>query len=199
MMRDRERVETWKLVFYRTDDIEQHQPKFWLNVQSVANQISGKGKGWQREEGYKREHQRQNKGKKGHKGDNWEKVEYKREYKYKDKNKREYKGKGNPQREPQNPFVASAQANQAAAAAATPVQAGPPYEFRGREPALQAAVSVAAAAAIPAAAQAAAPAVQSADVRKGGAQKMTFNVELVNGGLDVGVDKLGEVHKRSGM
>ena len=28
---------------------------------------------------------------------------------------------------------------------------------------------------------------------------LTFNEELVNGDLDVGVDKLGEVHKRSGM
>ena len=68
-----------------------------------------------------------------------------------------YKGKGNPQ----NPFVASAQANQAAAAAA---QAGPPYEFRGWVPALQAAAPVAAAAAPAAAAQ-------SADVREMDAQK----------------------------
>ena len=49
MMRDRERVRTWKLVFHKTDDIEQHHPKFWLDVQSVADQISRKGKGWQRE------------------------------------------------------------------------------------------------------------------------------------------------------
>ena len=52
-MRDKERVRTWKLVFHKTDDIEQHRPKFWLDVQSVADQISRKGKGWQREEGYK--------------------------------------------------------------------------------------------------------------------------------------------------
>ena len=71
----------------------------------------------------------------------------------KDKNKGEYKGKGNPQ----NPFVASAQANQAAAAA----QAGPPYEFRGWGPALQAAAPTAAEAA---AAAAAAPV--SADERE---------------------------------
>ena len=54
-----------------------------------------------------------------------------------------YKGKGNPQ----NPFVASAQAYHAAAAA----QAGPPYEFRGWGPALQAAAPTAAAAAAAAA------------------------------------------------
>ena len=33
MMRDRERIRTWKVVFRKTDDIEQHHPKFWLDVQ----------------------------------------------------------------------------------------------------------------------------------------------------------------------
>ena len=44
MMRDREGIRTWKLVFHKTDDIEQHHPKFWLDVQSVADQVSRKGK-----------------------------------------------------------------------------------------------------------------------------------------------------------
>ena len=137
-----------------------------MDVQSLAEQISRKGKGRQREEGYKGGYKGQDKSKEGYKGKNRDKGGYKGGYKGKDKNKGEYKGKGNPQ----NPFVASAQANQAAAAAAaaaaTPAQAGPPYEFRGWGPALQAAAPAAAAAATPAAAQAAAPAVQSADVRE---------------------------------
>ena len=134
----------------------------------MAEQISRKGKGWQREEGYKGGYEGQDKGKEGYKGKDRDKGGYKGGYKGKDKNKGEYKGKGNPQ----NPVVASAQANQAAAAAATPAQAGPPYEFRGWGPALQAAApAAAAAAATPAAAQAAAPAVQSADVREWDAQK----------------------------
>ena len=170
MMRDRERIRTWKVVFHKTDDIEQHHPKFWLDVQSVADQISRKGKGWQREEGYKGGYKRQNKGKEGYKGKGWEKGEHKGGYKGKDKNKGGYKGKGYPQGNPQNPFVASAQANQAAAAAAaaTPAQAGPPYHFRGWGPALQAAALAAAAAAeaAPAPAQAAAAAAQPGDVRK---------------------------------
>ena len=165
MVRDRERVRTWKLVFHKTGDIEQHRPKFWLDVQSGADQISRKGKGWQREEGYKGGYKGQDKGKEGFKGKDRDKGGYKGGYKGKDKNKGEYKGKGNPQ----NPFVAYAQANQAAAAAA---QAGPPYEFRGWGPALQAAApAAAAAAATPAATPAAAPAVQSADVREWDAQK----------------------------
>ena len=132
MMRDRERIRAWKIVFHKTDDIEQHHPKFWLDVQSVSDQISIKGKGWQREEGNKGGNKGQNKGKEGYKGKDWEKGGYTGGYKGKDKNKGEYKGKGNPQGNPQNPFVASAQANQAAAAAAaaTPAQAGPPYNFR---------------------------------------------------------------------
>ena len=153
-----------------TDDIEQHHPKFWLDVQSVADQISRKGKGWQREEGDKGGYKGQNKGKEGYKGKDWDKGGYKGGYKGKDKNKGEYKGKGNPQGNPQNPFVASAQANQAAAAAAaaTPAQAGPPYEFRGWGPALQAAAPAAAAAA---GAEATPAAAQSADVREWDAQK----------------------------
>ena len=129
MMRDKERVRTWKMIFHRTDAIEQHYPKFWEDVQAVADQISRKGKGWQREEGHKGGYKGQDKGKGGYKGKDQDKGGYKGGYKGKDKNKGEYKGKGNPQ----NPFVASAQANQAAAAAA---QAGPPYEFRGWGPAL---------------------------------------------------------------
>ena len=170
MTRDRERVRTWRLVFHKTDDIEQHHPKFWLDVQSVAEQISRKGKGWQREEGYKGGYKGQDKGKEGYKGKDRDKGGYQGGYKGKGKNKGEYKGTGNPQ----SPFVASAQASQAAAAAAaTPAQAGPPYEFRGWGPALQAAApaAAAAAAATPAAAQAAAPAVQSADVRERDAQR----------------------------
>ena len=104
MMRGRERVRTWKLVFHKTDDIEQHHPKFWLDAQSVAEQISRKGKGWQREEGYKGGYKGQDKGKEGYKGKDRDKGGYKGGYKGKDKNKGEYKGKGNPQ----NPFVASA-------------------------------------------------------------------------------------------
>ena len=93
------------------------------------------------------------------------------EYKGKDKNKGEYKGKGYHQGNPQNPFVASAQANQAAAAAAaTPAQEGPPYQFRGWGPALQAAAPAAAAAAEAAPAQAAA-AAHPGDVRERDAQK----------------------------
>ena len=73
-----------------------------------------------------------------------------------------------PRANPQNHFVAPAQANQAAAAAAaTLAQAGPPYEFRGRGPALQAAALAAAAAG----AAATPAAAQSADVREWGAQK----------------------------
>ena len=153
-------MRTWRLIFHKTDEIEQHRPKFWLDVQAVADQISRKGKGWQREEGYKGGYKGQDKGKGGYKGKDQDKGGYKRGYKGKDKNKGEYKGKGNPQ----NPFVASAQANQAAAAA----QVGPQYEFRGWGPALQAAAP-AAAAATPAAAPAAA--AQSADVREWDAQK----------------------------
>ena len=61
-------MRTWKLVFHKTGDIEQHHPKFWLDVQSVADQISRKGKGWQREEGYKGGYKGQDKGKEGYKG-----------------------------------------------------------------------------------------------------------------------------------
>ena len=99
----------------------------------MADQISRKGKGWQREEGHKGGYKGQDKGKGGYKG----KDQDKGGYEGKDKNKGEYKGKGSPQ----NPFVASAQANQAAAAA----QAGLPYEFRGWGPALQAAAAAPAA------------------------------------------------------
>ena len=165
MVRDRERVRTWKLVFHKTGDIEQHRPKFWLDVQSGADQISRKGKGWQREEGYKGGYKGQDKGKEGFKGKDRDKGGYKGGYKGKDKNKGEYKGKGRPQ----NPFVASAQASQAAVAAAA--QAGPPYEFRGWGPALQAAAPAAAAAAAATPAAAPAAAVQSADVREWDAQK----------------------------
>ena len=93
----------------------------------------------------------------GYKGKDRDKGGYKGGYKGKDKNKGEYKGKGNPQ----NTFVASAQANQAAAAAAA-AQAGPPYEFRGWGPALQAAAPAAAAAAAATPAAAAAPAATPA-------------------------------------
>ena len=40
MMTDTERVRTWKLVFHKKDEIEQHRPKFWEDVQSVADQIT---------------------------------------------------------------------------------------------------------------------------------------------------------------
>ena len=42
VMRDKERVRTWKRVFHKTGDIGQHHPKFWEDVQSVADQISRK-------------------------------------------------------------------------------------------------------------------------------------------------------------
>ena len=145
MMRDRERVRTWRIVPHRSEDIEQQHPKFWLDVQSVADQISRKGKGWQRDEGYKWGYKGQNKGKEGYKCKDWEKGGYKGGCKGKDKNKGEHQGKGHPQGNPQNPFVASAQANRAAAAAAaeTPAQSGPPYTFRGWGPAHQAAAAAA--------------------------------------------------------
>ena len=139
MMRDKERVRIWKMIFHKTDAIEQHYPKFWEDVQAVADHTNRKGKGWQREEGHKGGYKGQDKGKGGYKGKDQDKGGHKGGYKGKEKNKGEYKGKGNRQ----NPFVASAQASQAAAAA----QAGPPYEFRGLGPALQAAAPAAAAAA----------------------------------------------------
>ena len=104
MMRDRERVRTWRVVFHKAEEIAQRRPKFWLDVQSVADQISRMGKGWQRDEGHKGGYNGENKGKEGYKGKDWEKGGYKGGYKGKDK----YKG---PQGNPQNPFVASAQAN----------------------------------------------------------------------------------------
>ena len=164
MMRDRERVRTWRIVFHRSEEIEQRHPKFWLDVQSVSEQISGKGKGWQRDEEYKG-YKGENKGREGYKGKDWEKGGYKGGFKGKDKYRGDYKGKGNPQGNPQNPFVASAQANQAAA--------GPPYIFRGWGPALQAAAPAAAAAAeaTTAPSQAAAAAAQPGDVRVRDEQK----------------------------
>ena len=52
------------MIFHKSETIEQHHPKFWEDVQSAATMISTKGKGWQREEGYKG----QNQDKGGYKG-----------------------------------------------------------------------------------------------------------------------------------
>ena len=152
MMRDRERVRTWKMISHKTDATEQHYPKFWEDVQAVADQISRKGKGWQKEEGYKGGYKGQDHGKGGYKGKDHGKGGHQGGYKGKDHGKGGYKGKDNPQNQnPQNPFVASAQAGQAAG--------GPSYFFTGWGPALQAAA--------PAAAAAAAAAPMSADVGEG--------------------------------
>ena len=148
-MRDKERVRTWKLVFHKAEEIAERHPKFWLDVQSVAEQGTRKGKGWQRDEGYKGGYKGENKGKEGYKGKDWEKGGYKGGYKGNGK----YKGyQGNPQN-PQNPFVAPAQANL--------------ERQRGWGPALQAAALAAAAAAAAGAAhpQVAAAAAQPGDVR----------------------------------
>ena len=85
MMRDRERVRTWRVVFHKAEEIAQRRPKFWLDVQSVADQISRMGKGWQRDEGHKGGYNGENKGKEGYKGKDWEKGGYKGGYKGKDK------------------------------------------------------------------------------------------------------------------
>ena len=68
MMRNKERVRTWKLVFHKSEAIEHHYPKFWEDVQTAASDITMKGKGWQRGEGYKGEHKGQNQYKGGYKG-----------------------------------------------------------------------------------------------------------------------------------
>ena len=146
MMRDKERVRTWEMISHKADATARHYPRFWEDVQAVADQISRKGKGWQREEGYKGGYKGQDQGKGGYKGKDQGKGGYKGGCKGKNQNK----GKDNPQ----NPFVASAQANQA--------EGGPPYFFRGWGPALKAAAPAAAAAA-------AAPV--SADSRESDAQK----------------------------
>ena len=41
------------MIFHKGETIEQHHPKFWEDVQSAATEITTKGKGWEREEGYK--------------------------------------------------------------------------------------------------------------------------------------------------
>ena len=178
MVRDKERVGTWKMVFHKSEAIEHHYPKFWEDVQTAASEITMKGKGWQREEGYKG----------GYKGQNQYKGGYKEQDKGGHKGKNQFqkdgkgKGKQYPHRQhlqnPQNPFVASAQASEAdqggKGSSQADQQAGPPYFFRGWAPALQAAA--------PAAAVAAA-ASASADVRvidaaqKGGQKGAGFRQE----------------------
>jgi hypothetical protein len=39
MMRDRERVRTWKMILHKNDIIEQHRPKFWEDVQEATTVI----------------------------------------------------------------------------------------------------------------------------------------------------------------
>ena len=41
------------MIFHKGEVIEQHYPKLWGDVQTVADEISRKGKGWQGEEEYK--------------------------------------------------------------------------------------------------------------------------------------------------
>ena len=115
MVRDKERIRTWKIVFQRAHDIEHQFPKFWEDVQNAAAAITEKRKGSQGKEGYKGQQQYKGgyKGKEkggesvGYKGKNAYRVDYKGGNRGQDK--AWAKGK-DPN--PQNPFVASAQANQ---------------------------------------------------------------------------------------
>ena len=68
IMRDKERARTWKIVFHRSEVTEHRYPKFWEDVQTAASEITMKGKGWQREEGYKGGYKGQNQYKGGYKG-----------------------------------------------------------------------------------------------------------------------------------
>ena len=99
-------------------------PKFWEDCQNAARVITEKGKGAKGKEGYKGQQQYKGgyKGKEkgkddsGYKGKStsWE-SRYQADYKGADKGQGKAWGKGkdpNPSPNPQNPFVASAQANQ---------------------------------------------------------------------------------------
>ena len=111
MVRDKVRVRTWRMVFHKSEAIEHHYPKFWEDVQIAASEITMKGKGWQREGGFKGGCKGQNQYKGGYKGQD------KGGYQGKNQAQKVGKCKGkqypqNPQN-PQNPFVASAQASEA--------------------------------------------------------------------------------------
>ena len=93
------------MIFHKSEVIEQHYPKCWEDVQTVADEISRKGKGWQREDEYKGEYKGQDHNKGGYKAKDSGGYKGKNQYKggYKGQDKRAYKGKGkdhNPQYPP---------------------------------------------------------------------------------------------------
>ena len=121
MTRDNERARTLEMILHKSETIEQHHPKFWEDVQSAATEITmkgkgreEKGKGWQREEGYKGGYKGQRQYKGVYKGQ--DKSQDKGGYKGNNQFQQDGKGKGkqyprhqylqNPQypQNPQNPF-----------------------------------------------------------------------------------------------